>query len=104
MRSVRAGVHSIEHGTFMDEPTARLLKENGTAYVPTMTAMKWMASQTGDEDDMPAEVRAKATGVGPRIDQTVRMAYEKGVWIVFGTDAGVFPHALEDALSWAPKK
>lgn len=93
-RSVRAGVHSIEHGTFMDERTARLMKENGTAYVPTMTAMKWLASPAGGRDAMPEEVRAKATEVGPRIDETVRMAYERGVWIVFGTDAGVFPHGL----------
>ncbi|MDJ0927904.1 MAG: amidohydrolase family protein [Gammaproteobacteria bacterium] len=93
-RSVRAGVRSIEHGTFMDKATAKLMKDRGTAFVPTMTAMKWLAAPDSDADAMPAEVREKVTDVGSQIDQTVRMAYESGVWIVFGTDAGVFPHGL----------
>jgi imidazolonepropionase-like amidohydrolase len=93
-RSVRAGVNSIEHGTFMDERTAMLMKNAGTAYVPTMMAMKWIASPDGGDDSMPPEVRANAEDVGLRIDRAVSTAYAKGVWIVFGTDAGVFPHGL----------
>jgi imidazolonepropionase-like amidohydrolase len=93
-RSILAGVHSIEHGTFMDESTATLMKKRGTAYVPTMMAMKWIAAESGNADSLPEEVRAKSERLGSQIDRTVAMAYKKGVWIVFGTDAGVFPHGL----------
>jgi imidazolonepropionase-like amidohydrolase len=91
-RSVRAGVDSIEHGTFMDRPTASLMKKNGTAYVPTMMAMKWITDRSQDDETLPEEIRSKSENLGSRIDQTVAMAYKEGVWIVFGTDAGVFPH------------
>jgi imidazolonepropionase-like amidohydrolase len=93
-RSVRAGVRSIEHGTFMNEATARLMKEHGTAYVPTMTAMKWITEQSENDDTLPEEIRAKSEGVAEQIDQAVTIAYKEGVWIVFGTDAGVFPHGI----------
>jgi imidazolonepropionase-like amidohydrolase len=93
-RSILAGVHSIEHGTFMDESTATLMKKRGTAYVPTMMAMKWISAESGNADSLPEEVRAKSERLGSQIDRTVAMAYKKGVWIVFGTDAGVFPHGL----------
>jgi imidazolonepropionase-like amidohydrolase len=94
IRSVKAGVDSIEHGTFMDDEALQIMKKNGTAYVPTMSAMKWMSEKAKDESSMPAEVRAKAENMGPQIDITVKEAYEGGLWIVFGTDAGVFPHGL----------
>jgi imidazolonepropionase-like amidohydrolase len=93
-RSVRAGVRSIEHGTFMNEATARLMKEHGTAYVPTMTAMKWITEQRENDDTLPEEMRAKSEGLAEQIDQAVAIAYKEGVWIVFGTDAGVFPHGI----------
>ena len=94
LRSAKAGVDSIEHGTFMDEAALKAMKKHGTAYVPTMSAMKWMSSKANDESSMPAEVRAKAENMGPQIDATVARAYKKGLWIVFGTDAGVFPHGI----------
>jgi imidazolonepropionase-like amidohydrolase len=93
-RSVRAGVRSIEHGTFMDEATAELMKEHGTAYVPTMTAMKWITEQRENDDTLPEEMRAKSEGLAEQIDRAVTIAHEEGVWIVFGTDAGVFPHGM----------
>ena len=94
LRSARAGVDSIEHGTFMDDAALKAMKKYGTAYVPTMSAMKWMSNKAADESSMPAEVRAKAENMGPQIDATVARAYKKGLWIVFGTDAGVFPHGI----------
>lgn len=94
MRAVKAGVDSIEHGTFMDDEALKIMKKNRTAYIPTMTAMKWLSAKAKKENNMPAEVRAKAENMGPQIDSTVKKAYEKGLWIVFGTDAGVFPHGI----------
>ena len=94
LRAINAGVHSIEHGTFMDDEALKLMKKHGTAYVPTMSAMKWISAKANDESSMPAEVRARAENMGTQIDSTVSKAYKKGLWIVFGTDAGVFPHGI----------
>ena len=58
-RAVRAGVRSIEHGTYMDEATADLMKKRGTAFVPTMSAMKWLARKAMEEDELPEEIRSK---------------------------------------------
>lgn len=94
LRAVRAGVDSIEHGTFMDSEALKAMKRAGTAYVPTMTAMKWMSEKARDETRMPPAIRQKAENMGPQIGKTVSTAYKKGLWIVFGTDAGVFPHGI----------
>jgi len=91
-RAVLAGVTSIEHGTFMSEEDADLMKKNGTAYVPTMTAIKWMARNARENRETAESIRGQLVSMGEQIDKTFAMAYRKGVWIVFGTDAGVFPH------------
>jgi imidazolonepropionase-like amidohydrolase len=78
----------------MNEATARLMKKHGTAYVPTMTAMKWITEQSENDDTLPEEMRDKSEGLAEQIDQAVAIAYKEGVWIVFGTDAGVFPHGI----------
>ena len=41
-RAIRAGVHSVEHGTYMDDEAMRLMKKHRTYYVPTITAGKWV--------------------------------------------------------------
>lgn len=91
-RAVKAGVHSIEHGTFMDDEAIRLMKQNGTYYVPTIIAGK----STGDSAKIPGYysdmVTPKALEVGPKIQGTFARAYKAGVKIAFGTDAGVFMH------------
>ena len=49
-RAVRNGVDSIEHGTFMDDEAIRLMKENGTHYVPTISAGRFVYQQAQDPD------------------------------------------------------
>ncbi|SHG93976.1 metal-dependent hydrolase family protein [Ferrimonas marina] len=90
-RAVKAGVHSVEHGTFMDDEVMALMKQHGTYYVPTITAGRWVAEHA---DQYPAIVQPKARLVGPQIQKTFAKAYAAGVPIAFGTDAGVFPHGL----------
>ncbi|QIZ76689.1 metal-dependent hydrolase family protein [Ferrimonas lipolytica] len=90
-RAIRAGVDSVEHGTYMDKETIKLMKKNGTYYVPTISAGKWVAAHV---DQYPTIVQPKARAVGPQIQKTFTKAYEAGVNIAFGTDAGVFPHGL----------
>lgn len=91
-RAVRAGVDSIEHGTFMDEETMRLMRERGTHYVPTITAGQWVFDRSQEEGFFPQVVRPKAAMVGPQIQSTFAKAYRAGVKIMFGTDTGVSAH------------
>jgi imidazolonepropionase-like amidohydrolase len=91
-RAIRAGVRTIEHGTFMDDETIRLMKKHGTVYVPTITAGVFVAEMAEVEGFYPEIVRPKARAVGPQIARTFAKAWKAGVKIAFGTDAGVFPH------------
>jgi imidazolonepropionase-like amidohydrolase len=91
-RAVRAGVSSIEHGTYMDDEVIALMKKNGTWYVPTITAGKSVGDSARIEGYYPAVVTPKALAVGPRIQGTFGRAWKAGVKIAFGTDAGVFRH------------
>ncbi len=91
-RAVIAGVASIEHGTFMDAEVMRLMKKNGTYYVPTILAGDWVAEKAMIDDYFPDLVRPKAAAIGPVIKSTFAAAYKAGVPIVFGTDSGVSSH------------
>ena len=91
-RAIRAGVNSIEHGTFMDDEGMQLMKQYGTWLVPTIIAGK----STADSAKIPGYyseiVTPKALTTGLQIQATFAKAYKAGVKIAFGTDAGVFPH------------
>lgn len=91
-RAVRAGVNSIEHGTYMDDEVIALMKQHGTWYVPTIVAGK----SVGDSAKKPGYyhelVTPKALAIGPKIQSTFAKAYKEGVKIAFGTDAGVYAH------------
>ena len=91
-RAIRAGVTSIEHGTFMDEETIRLMKERGTWYVPTLSAGIFVAAKAQVAGYFPEVVRPKAEKVGSQIRDTFARAHRAGVKIAFGTDAGVGAH------------
>ena len=91
-RADRAGVHSIEHGTLMDDEGMRLMREKGTYYVPTIIAGLWVAEKARDPDFFPELVRPKAAEIGPLIKGTFGRAYQAGVKIAYGTDTGVSAH------------
>lgn len=91
-RAIRAGVDSIEHGTYMDGETMELMKRNGTWYVPTLLAGEWVTQKSAVEGFFPDMVRTKAATIGPRIQKTFAEAYKRGVRIAFGTDSGVSRH------------
>jgi len=93
-RAIKAGVHSVEHGTYMDKEAMKLMVKHDTYYVPTITAGNWVAEKSNIEGYYPDIVRPKAAAVGPQIATTFSKAYQQGVSIAFGTDAGVFPHGL----------
>ena len=91
-RAVRAGVWSIEHGTYMDDETIRLMREQGTWYVPTILAGRFVAEKSEVDGYFPEIVRPKAAAIGPQIQETFAKAWRAGVKIAFGTDTGVSPH------------
>lgn len=91
-RAIRAGVRSIEHGTYMDAETRDLMKEHGTFYVPTILAGVFVGEKAEIDGYFPEVVRPKAAAIGPQIRETFAAAYEDGVKIAFGTDTGVSPH------------
>ena len=91
-RAVIAGVDSIEHGTYMDVETMKLMRKKSTAYVPTIIAGKYVAEKAEIDGFFSEVVRPKARAIGPQIQDTFAQAYRRGVQIVFGTDSGVSPH------------
>jgi imidazolonepropionase-like amidohydrolase len=91
-RAVRAGVDTIEHGTFMDDETIALMKQKGTWYVPTISAGRWVFDRGQEPGFFPDVVRPKAIAIGPQIQSTFAKAYKAGVRILFGTDTGVSAH------------
>jgi imidazolonepropionase-like amidohydrolase len=89
--AVRAGVSSIEHGSFLDEEGARLMKANGTYLVPTLSAAEAVerAAKTGVLKGLRAE---KALAAAAAVRHAIKLAVANKVLIAFGTDAGVVPH------------
>lgn len=92
LRAIKAGVTSIEHGTFMDTEVFEQMKKFGTYYVPTIMAGNWVAEKAKIDGFFPELVRPKAAAIGPLIQQTFAKAYKAGVKIAFGTDSGVSAH------------
>jgi len=91
-RAIRAGVRTIDHGSLMDEEGMQLMKEYGAYLIPTISAGRYVAEQAEVEGFYPDLIAAKAAAIGPMIMGTTIRAYEAGVKIAFGTDAGVSPH------------
>ena len=98
--ALRAGVDSVEHGTYLDAESIRLFKAKGSYLVPTLLAGDTVARQAETADWMPAPVRAKARTVGPLMVDALRRAHEGGVRIAFGTDSAVSKHG-ENAREFA---
>ncbi len=90
-RAIRAGIDSIEHGSFLDEEGLKLMIEKGTYYVPTLMAAEGVREAIPRGRLDPRVVR-KGQRALDSIDFTVRRAIAMGVKIAFGTDAGVYPH------------
>ncbi|MEL6474926.1 MAG: amidohydrolase family protein [Pseudomonadota bacterium] len=89
--ALRAGVHSIEHGTYLDEETVALFKSQDATLVPTVLAGVTVTGWT-NEPWLPEPSREKAAQVGPTMLEMLRTAREGGVRVAFGTDSGVSKH------------
>jgi imidazolonepropionase-like amidohydrolase len=100
--AVRAGVASIEHGTYLDDEGIRLMKEHGTYLVADIYDAEWI--RQGAAAGYPQDFADKQ----PEGDEIQRQAFKKavqaGVKIAFGTDVSNFPHGLNaNQFAWQVK-
>ncbi len=89
--AVRAGVSSIEHGSFLDEEGARLMVQHGTYLVPTLSAGE-AAVRAADAGILKGLRAQKARAAAAAMKNGVKIAVKDGVPIALGTDAGVGAH------------
>jgi imidazolonepropionase-like amidohydrolase len=87
--AVRAGVRSIEHGTYLSDQTLAMMKERGAYLVPTIATVLDLIDPGGDYDNPVLSVRGRA--MLPRLRETTTHAWKMGVGIVAGTDTGYGP-------------
>ena len=91
-RAIRAGIDSIEHGSFLDDEALDLMKQKGTYYVPTLMAAQGLSEQIQKGVPIPPAIKVKADDAIAHVRQTFQKAIAKGVKIGLGTDAAVYPH------------
>src|SRR5882724_123885 len=91
-RAIRAGIDSIEHGSFLDDEALDMMVKKGTYLVPTLMAIQGIQEKFDRGVYMPPAIEAKAHAAIAAIHITFQKALVKGVKIGLGTDAGVYPH------------
>ena len=89
--AIRAGIDSIEHGSFLDDEALRMMKERGTYFVPTLMAGEYAGGRKSTRT-YPPEIAAKAKAALAARSIAFRNALRMGVKIAFGTDSAVSPH------------
>ncbi|HET6959751.1 MAG TPA: amidohydrolase family protein [Vicinamibacterales bacterium] len=92
MAAVKAGVRSIEHGTYLSDATLEAMKARGTYLDPTYTTVIDLTDAGGDYD-VPA-LRIRGEHMLPRLRDVIGRAHKMGVKIVAGTDTGYGPNSL----------
>jgi imidazolonepropionase-like amidohydrolase len=90
--AVRAGIHSIEHGIFVDDEAIELMLERGTFLVPTLLAPLAVLEQAEASGNMPEWGVRKSREVIEIHSENIGKAFKAGVNIAMGTDAGVMKH------------
>jgi imidazolonepropionase-like amidohydrolase len=90
-RAVRAGVRSIDHGTFLDDEGAAMMAERGTWLVPTLTAGD-TTQELAEDPKLPDVIRDKLRDLGRPEQDAFRLAVDAGVKVAMGTDCPVAPH------------
>ena len=85
--AIRAGVHSIEHATLMDEEAAGLMQSHRVYMVPTLSALATTAAcRRGC--GIPDSALDKAKAMTKRHQASFRQAHRQSLLIAMGTDAG----------------
>ena len=91
LAAVRAGVRTIEHGTYLSDQTLALMKEKGTCFVPTIATVIDLIDPGGNYDDPALSVRGRA--MLPRVRDATARGWKAGVQIIAGTDTDYGPES-----------
>jgi imidazolonepropionase-like amidohydrolase len=91
-RAIRAGIDSIEHGSFLDDEAFELMKKKGTYFVPTPLPC---IMQRLRDAKAPANIIQKAAAADAKAQETLKRAIAKNARIAFGSDAAVCPHGSQ---------
>ncbi len=86
----KAGVDSIEHGSYINDEAIAEMKKNGTYLVPTLYLEDWML----EKGNLPPFYHQKMIDVSAVAKKNIKHAMQAGVKIALGTDAAVYPHGL----------
>lgn len=89
--AIRAGIDSIEHGSFLDDEALQMMKQKGTYLVPTLMAGEYAGGRKATRS-YPPEIAAKAKAALEGRSASFKKALAMGVKIAFGTDTAVSPH------------
>jgi len=103
-RAVRAGVASVDHGTFLDEEAARMMAERGTYLVKDSYEDRWFLERAPGWG-YPKVIIDKLAKIVQGHEAAFKLARKYGVKIAFGTDAGMLPHGenakqFRDYIAW----
>ena len=90
--AVRAGVRSIEHGTYLTDETLQLMAKQGTFFDPTADIVNDLAEAGGDYDD--AALKRRGEMMRPILKAAIGKAAKLGVKIVAGSDTGYGPNSV----------
>lgn len=89
--AIKGGVHSIEHGTFLDTEGIELMKKHKAYLAIDLLAAHWdLFEENQDYSDKKIDVGNKE--LYEKLTDNFNRAYQQGVKMVFGTDAGIYPH------------
>jgi imidazolonepropionase-like amidohydrolase len=99
-RAIRAGVRSVEHGSLLDDEAIAMLADTGTYLSADLYDGEW-ALEHGAIEGWPADTMRKLAYTMDTGVEVVRKAVARGVRVTYGTDSGVYPHALvARQLAW----
>ena len=105
--ATEAGADSIEHGSFVNDENIAAMKQHGTYLVPTLYAGDFLLENM-QALHLPPFLAAKAQEVLPAAKKNLSHAFQTGVKVALGTDAGVYPHGdnwkqLPKMVEWGMK-
>ena len=92
LAAVKAGVRSIEHGTYLGDETLKLMVSKGTFFDPTADVINDLAQPGGDYDN--AALQRRGQMMRPVLIDTIKRARAAGVKIAAGTDTGYGPSSI----------